>query len=55
MYALCFFHLIDNLLKIGLGNFHDNVGIHLDEPAVGIIGKSWIACLLGKALNCNVI
>ena len=39
MYALCFFHLVDDFLEVGLWNFHNNVRIHLDESAVGIVSE----------------
>ena len=55
MYALCFFHLVDDFLEVGLWNFHNNVRIHLDESAVGIVSKSWVAGLLCKSLDCNIV
>ena len=55
MNALCFFYFIDDLLKIRLRNFHNNIRIHLDKSAVGIIRKSRIAGLLCKAFHRYVI
>ena len=55
MYALGLLHLIDELLKVGLGNFHNHVRVHLNESAVGIICKSGVAGLLRKSLNRYVV
>ena len=41
-------HLVDELLEILLAHFHDDVGIHLDEPAVGVVGETGIVGLLGE-------
>ena len=55
MNALCLFHLVDDLLEVGLGNFHNNVRVHLDESSVRIICETRIAGLLCEALNSHVI
>ena len=55
MYALSFLHLVDDLLEVGLRNLHYNVGVHLDESAVGVVCESGVAGLLGKAFNRNVV
>ena len=34
-----FLHLVDDPLKVGFGKLADHVGIHLDKPAVGIVGE----------------
>ena len=38
--ALLLFHLVDELFKILLADFHDNVREHLDETTVGVIYKA---------------
>ena len=38
--ALLFLHLVDELLKVLLADFHDDVGEHLDEAAVGVVNKT---------------
>ena len=48
LHALLFLHLVDELLKILLADLHDNVGVHLDEAAVGVVCKAGIVGFLGK-------
>ena len=38
--ALFFLHLVDELLKVLLANFHNDVGEHLDEAAVGVVNET---------------
>ena len=38
--ALALLHLVDELLEVLLADFHDDVGEHLDEAAVGVIHKA---------------
>ena len=38
--ALLGLHLVDELLKVLLADFHDDVGEHLDEAAVGVVNKA---------------
>jgi hypothetical protein len=44
--AAGFLHLVDELLKIFLADFHDDVGIHLDEAAIAVVGEAGIVGLL---------
>ena len=53
--AALFLHLVDELLKILLAHLHDDVGIHLDKPAVGVIGEAGVVGLLGKGLDHLVV
>ena len=53
--AFLFFYLVDNFFKFRLGNFHDHVRKHLDETAVGIIGKAGIIGFLRKAFHRNIV
>ena len=55
MNALRFFHLVDDFLKIGLRDFHNHVGIHLNKSAVGVVSESGIACLFSESFYCNVV
>ena len=48
-------HLVDEFLKVFLAHLHDHVGIHLDEPAVGVVGETGILGLLGKGLHHLVV
>ena len=48
-------HLVDELLEVLLAHLHDHVGIHLDEPAVGVVGETGILGLLGKGLHHLVV
>ncbi len=43
--AFFLFHLVDQLLEVSLADLHDNVRIHLDEPAVGVIRKTRVVGL----------
>ncbi len=38
--ALALFHRVDELLKVLLADFHDDVGEHLDEAAVGVVDEA---------------
>ena len=38
--ALALLHLVDELLKVLLADFHDHVGEHLDETTVGVVHKA---------------
>ncbi|CCX36754.1 uncharacterized protein BN452_00773 [Clostridium sp. CAG:1013] len=49
--AAAFLHLIDELLKVLLANFHNHVGVHLDESPIAVIGPASIAGLLGHNLH----
>ena len=40
MYALFFLHLVDELLKVLLADFHNNVGEHLDKSSVRVVNES---------------
>ena len=48
LHALLFLHLVDQLLKILLADLHDDIGIHLDEAAIGVICEAGIVGLLGE-------
>ena len=52
--ALGFLDLIENPFKKGFGNLHYHIRKHLNESAVGIVGKSGISRLLGEAFHGNV-
>ena len=52
--SLCFLDLVKHSFKKRFGNFHYHIREHLDESAVGIIGKSGIPRLPGKALHGNI-
>ena len=45
--ALLFLHLVDELLEVLLADFHDDVGVHLDEAAVAVPSPAGVARLLG--------
>ena len=53
--ALLLFEFVDDLLKRRLGRAHDDVGEHLDESAVAVIGKARIAGLACKPLDRHVV
>ncbi len=53
--ALLLLHLVDELLEILLAHLHDHVGIHLDKPAVGVIGEAGVTGLLGESLHHLVV
>ena len=38
--AALFLHLVDELLKVLLADFHDDVGEHLDEAAIGVVNET---------------
>ena len=49
--ALLFFHLVDELLKVFLADFHNDVGEHLDETAIAVPSPARIAGFRGNDLN----
>ena len=53
--ALCLFHLVDDDLKVVLWNLHYNVGVHLNEATVGVVGKTLILGQLCKAFHYLVV
>ena len=53
--ALLGLDLVDDLLKTLLGQLHDHVGEHLDEPAVGVVGEAGVVGELGQALHHHVV
>lgn len=53
--ALCLFHLVDDDLKVVLWNFHNNIGVHLNEATVGVVSKALILGQLCKAFNDLVV
>ena len=46
--ALLGFHLVDELLEVLLADFHDDVGIHLDETTIAVIREAGVARLFGE-------
>ena len=48
-------HLVDELFKVLLAHLHDHVGVHLNKPAVGVVGEAGILGLLGKGLHHLVV
>ena len=49
--ALGFLHLVDERLEILLADFHNHIGVHLDKPAVAVVGPAGIAGFLSKNLH----
>ena len=49
--ALLFLHLVDELFKVLLADFHDDVGEHLNESSVAVICPAGIAGLLCQRLH----
>ena len=54
-YALFFLHLVDDLLKLALGQFHNDVREHLNETAIGVISKTGVVGQLGQTLDSLII
>ncbi len=50
-----FLHLVDELLEVGLADLHDHVGVHLDEPTVGVVGEARVAGLGSEGLDDGVV
>ena len=48
-------HAIENVLELLLGNVEDHVAEHLDEAAVGVIGKAGIIAAPGERLDGLVV
>ena len=44
--AAGFLHLVDELLEVLLADFHDDVGVHLDEAAIGVVCEAGIVGLV---------
>ena len=44
-------HLVDQLLEVLLANFHNHVGVHLDESPVAVVGPAGVAGLFGHDLH----
>jgi len=53
--ALLLLHLVDELLKVLLADFHDHVGVHLDEAAVAVPGPAGVAGLLGQDVHHGLV
>ena len=53
--AALLLHLVDELFKILLAHLHDDVGVHLDKTAVGIVGEPGVLGLLGEGLHHLVV
>ena len=53
--AALFLHLVNDDLKVALGQLHHHVGEHLDEPAVGVIDKTGVVGQLDQALGHRVV
>ena len=49
--ALFFFHLVDQGFKILFADFHNNVGIHLDESSVAVPSPSGVTGLCSDNVN----
>ena len=47
--ALLLFHLVDELFEIFLADFHDDIGVHLNEAAVAVVSKTGVARLFGES------
>ena len=45
LHAALFFHLVDQLLEVLLADFHDDVGVHLDESSVAVPCPALVAGL----------
>ena len=44
--ALLFFHLVDELFEVLFADFHNDVGVHLDETAIAVPGPAGVARFL---------
>ena len=53
--ALLGLDVVDDLLEALLAQLHHHVGEHLDEAAVGVVGKAGIVGVLGQALHHGVV
>ncbi len=53
--ALLFLHFVDDLFKLLFGEFHDDVGEHLDKAAIAVICKALVSGHLRNALDNNVV
>ena len=49
--ALLFLHLVDEDLEVLLADFHNDVGVHLDETTVAVVGPTGVAGLGSQNLN----
>ena len=49
------FDLVDDFLKGGFRKLHDDVGEHLDETAVGVIGKAGVVRQTGETLHDRIV
>jgi len=49
--ALFFLHLVDEFLEVLLADFHNDVGVHLDESSVAVVGPTGVAGLGGHDFN----
>ena len=48
-------HLVDELLKILFADLHDDVRVHLDKPAVGVVSEAGLLRLFGKGFDDLVV
>ena len=53
--ALFFLHLVDELFKIFLADFHDDIGVHLDKTAIAVVSEAGVLRLGGKCLDDLVV
>ena len=49
--ALLFLHLVNENFEVLLADFHDDIGVHLDEAAIAVPGPAGIAGLLCQNLD----
>ena len=53
--AALLLHLVNELFKVALAHFHNHIGVHLDKPAVGIVGEAGVIGQLGEGLHHLVV
>ena len=55
LHTALFLELVQHVLELALFDFHNHVGEHGDEAAIGVIGKVLVAGQLGQALDGDVV
>ena len=55
LHALLGLHLVDEFLEVLFAHLHDHVGVHLDEPTIGVIGEAGVAGLAGEGFHHGVV
>ena len=52
---LAHFHAVEDVLEFLLGNVEDHIAEHLDEAAIGVVGKARIVAALGERFDGMVV